>query len=196
MSLNKNKVGIIWDETLLLTRYIEDCGFPAIMVTSHMLAAPFYRGRYGAVIIPSGFADLRYSRVLPALRACSQRMRDYVNRGGVLLVFGGGADRMDAYDWLPFCVNYHFGFLKKTVSVVQNDPLSSFIDDGKKEEPIDIDGYLAGNDGDVIALAGEKPVLLKFRWGLGYIVISTIHEYPSCTFIADFCTSAPGEILL
>lgn len=177
-------------------RYIEDCGFPALLVTSHMLAAPFFRGKYGAVIIPSGFADARYCRVLPALRASSKRILEYVTRGGVVMAFGGGTDRSDAYNWLPFSVEYRFGFTKKTITVRQKDPLSSIKGEEKEENGVTIDGYLTGTEGEVVASAGDDPVLLRYQYGSGYIIISTIHEYPPCTFLAGLCSTATGEILL
>lgn len=161
-----------------------------------MLAAPFYRGRYGAVIIPSGFADARYSRVLPALRASSKRIAEYVTRGGIVMAFGGGVDNIDAYDWLPFSVGYHFGFTRKTITVRQNDSFCPVKGNEKEEDMVTIDGYLTGNDGDVVALAGDDPVLVRYPCGSGFFVISTIHEYPPCTFITELCSNAVEEILL
>jgi len=193
---NQPKIGVIWDNNLLLTHYIEDCGAPALLVTPHMLAAPFYRGRYGVVIIPSGFADTRYSRVLPALRASSKRIAEYVTRGGVVMAFGGGADNTDAYDWLPFSVGYQFGFTKKPITVRQKDFFCPFRGNEKEEDMVTIDGYLTGNGGDVVALAGDFTVVIRYQYGSGFFVISTIHEYPPCTFITDLCSNAVEEILL
>ncbi len=71
-----------------------------------MLAAPFFRGTFNCLIIPTGFANPAYSNLLPALRAASPRIKKFVENGGNLLVFGAATDKPDAYDWLPFPVTY------------------------------------------------------------------------------------------
>ena len=71
-----------------------------------MLAAPFFRGSFSCLIIPTGFANPAYCRLLPALRASSDRIQKFVENGGNLLVFGAAIDRPDVYDWLPFPVTY------------------------------------------------------------------------------------------
>ncbi|MBN1167646.1 MAG: hypothetical protein JXA44_11040 [Methanospirillaceae archaeon] len=187
---------VIWDKPLLLTRLIEDCGFPAVHITPSLLAAPFFRGKYGTIIIPSGFADPRYSRVLPALRACNRRITDFISRGGVLLAFGGGTEKTDAYDWLPFPVTYHYGFCETQVFVASEETCCIIGQRQKKEETIAIDGYLESTGGHDLIRNRKGSVMTRFEYGLGYIFITTIHEYPSPVFIHDLGTRTSAELLL
>ncbi len=186
---------VIWDKPLLLTRLIEDCGFPAVHITPSLLAAPFFRGKYGTIIIPSGFADPQYSRVLPALRACSRRIEDFIARGGVLLAFGGGAEKTDAYDWLPFPVSYHYGFCETQVFVA-SEACCPIVVMQKKEQEIAIDGYLKSTGGHDLTWTRSGSVMTQFEYGLGNIIITTIHEYPSPAFIHDLATRTSAELLL
>ena len=100
------RAGFVWQTKQHFNRYIEDCGIPCELITPHMLAAPFYRGRFNCLIIPTGFANPAYSNLLPALRAAAPRIKKFVENGGNLLVFGAAANKPDSYDWLPFPVTY------------------------------------------------------------------------------------------
>ncbi|MFZ0182868.1 MAG: hypothetical protein WAL62_07000, partial [Methanoregula sp.] len=65
------RAGFVWETPQHFVRYIEDCGIPCELVTPYMLAAPFFRGSFSCLIIPTGFANPAYCRLLPALRASS-----------------------------------------------------------------------------------------------------------------------------
>ncbi|WP_243670817.1 BPL-N domain-containing protein [Methanoculleus chikugoensis] len=100
----------------MFSRLIEDCGAACESVNPNMLASPFWRGRFAALIVPTGFANPAYSNLLPpALRAAEGRIRRFVENGGRLLVFGAGCSRTDAYDWLPFPVTYSFAYGPRVV---------------------------------------------------------------------------------
>lgn len=114
------RVGIVWDSPMMFTRLIEDCGFIPELVTPHLLAAPFFRRSFSAVIIPGGFAHPAYSSVIPALRACEGRIRRFILGGGTVIVFGAGIDRPDAYDWLPVTIQYRFGLVNAICSTNNN----------------------------------------------------------------------------
>ena len=98
------RAGFVWLTPQHFNRYIEDCGIACELVTPHMLAAPFYRGKFSCLIIPAGFANPQFSNILPAVRASSERIERFVENGGNLLVFGAATEKPDAYDWLPFPV--------------------------------------------------------------------------------------------
>ena len=89
-------MGLLWDSPLMFSRLIEDCGACCEMVNPYMLASPFWRGRFTALIVPTGFANPAYSNLLPALRASSGRIRRFIKSGGRLLAFGAGCPREDA----------------------------------------------------------------------------------------------------
>lgn len=177
---------LLWDEKTVFSRFIEECGLTCEHVTPHLLAAPFYRGCYSTLIIPAGFANPSYSRLLPALRASSGRIRRYMEAGGKIIVFGAGIDRADAYDWLPFDVTYchqHRGGGLECISTHRCASLFA----GYDPESIESDGYFSDHHGEVIAKMGGCAVLIRSDVGDGEVIATTIHEYPSRAFLQEFC---------
>jgi len=185
--------GLIWDSKMLFSRYVEDCGVPCEHITPHMIAAPFYRGRFAALIIPTGFANPTYSCLLPALKASSSRIRRFVSEGGHLLVFGAASDREDAYDWLPMRVRYHHDYGSRHLEFDPSHPCAVLLE-GYDTSDIECDGYFTDHEATVVASSCGKPVLIIQRIGKGEVVVTTVHEYPSRTFLKNFC-SAPEETL-
>ena len=174
-------------------RYIEDCGVSCEHVTPWMLAAPFYRGKYVTLVIPTGFANPAYSKLLPALRASSARIRKFVENGGNLLVFGAAEDRNNPYDWLPFRVVYRHQYQARKIQVEPSHPCAAIVDDFDPES-IECDGFFPDHEGEVVAHSDGLPVAVSCRVGEGSILVTCIHEYPSRCFISYFC-SAEGETL-
>jgi hypothetical protein len=187
------KSGLVWDTKLVFHRYIEDCGITCEHVTPHMLAAPFYRGRYVTLVIPTGFGNPSYSGLLPALRASSGRIRRFVENGGNLLVFGAAGDKNDPYDWLPFRVVYRHEYQARKVQVEPTHPCARIIEDFDPES-IECDGFFPEHEGSVVAHSEGLPVAISHRVGKGSVLVTCIHEYPSRCFISYFC-SAEGETL-
>lgn len=177
----------------MFARYAEECGVTCEHITPHMVAAPFFRGRFCALIIPTGFANPDYSRLLPALKASAPRIRRFVEGGGNLLVFGAASERADAYSWLPIRVTYHHAYGPKHLAIDHDHPLSTLVE-GYDTGCIECDGYLAEHEGTVIASANGNAVLIAGEVGRGMVLVTTIHEYPSARFLRVFC-SAPEETL-
>jgi hypothetical protein len=204
------RVGIIWDTHMRFIRLVEDCGYIPELITPHLLAAPFFRGLYSGIIIPCGFAHPSYSRVLPALRACEDRIRRFIQAGGTILAFGAGIDKPDAYDWLPVKVRYRFGFSEGETVGGSDDTLSCITEDCP--DVVSIDGVFdppfngaphlqntsdPGEIKEVIVRLQIKgsPVMIECRSGAGRIILTSLHEYPSRRFIASFFMTS-GETLL
>ena len=79
------KAAILWDEPGTFNRFVNECcGICCDHVNQHLIASPFYRGRYVALVVPTGFGNPRYSRLLPGLRAAAPRIRRFVENGGRL----------------------------------------------------------------------------------------------------------------
>ena len=189
----KCRLGLVWDSNILFSRYIEECGVTCEHITPHIIAAPFFRSRLCALVIPTGFANPAYSRLLPALKASAPRIRRFVEGGGNLIVFGAATDRSDAYDWLPFRIAYHHAYGQQHLAIDHDHPLASIVE-GYDTGCIECDGYLTEHEGTVIASAGENAVMILSRIGKGQVVVTTIHEYPSGRFLKTF-SSAPEETL-
>ncbi|MDD1711266.1 MAG: hypothetical protein LUQ37_10215 [Methanoregulaceae archaeon] len=187
------RAGLLWDSKLLFSRYIEESGVPCEHITPHMIAAPFYRGRFVALIIPTGFANQGYSCLLPALKASSSRIQRFVSLGGHLLVFGASSEREDAYDWLPLKIRYHHDYGCRNLEI-DTSHYASVLLEGYDTSAIECDGYFTEHDGCVVASSCGNPVMIAQRVGRGEIVATTVHEYPSGVFLKKFC-SAPEETL-
>jgi hypothetical protein len=182
------RAALAWDSPLLFTRFIEDCGVPCEHLTPQMLAAPFYRGRFGSLVIPTGFGNIRFSSLLPALKASSRRIRTYVENGGNLLVFGAMDGRKDAYDWLPFRMEYVHEYFSTPAVLKPAHPYCCILD-GYEDREIECDGYFSAYEGEVIASAGDgRALMIGAPVGKGTVVVTSFHEYPSRAFIRAFCT--------
>lgn len=180
------RAGFIWETAQHFNRYIEDCGVTCEPVTPYMLAAPFFRGEFNCLIIPTGFANPAYSRLLPALRASSERIERFVENGGNLLVFGAAIDRQDAYDWLPFPITYHHDCRPRRIDDGGSPSLHSIAAD---YDPacIECDGIFPTHAGDGAGTSGSDAVLVEKKVGKGTIIVTSIHEFPSRKFLTEFC---------
>jgi len=182
------RAGFVWGSKQHFNRYIEECGITCELVTPHMLAAPFYRGTFNCLIIPTGFANPAYSNLLPALRAASSRIKTFVENGGNLLVFGAAADKPDAYDWLPFPVVYHHDCHPRRIECSPNSDTGTLIDD-YNPLAIECDGSFPSHGGERVGIAELSDVIIEKRAGSGRIVVTSVHEYPSRGFLKNFCSS-------
>lgn len=185
------RMAVFWDGKMMFHRLIEDtCGF-CEAVTPLMLAAPFYKGQYTAVLIPTGFGNLQYSKLLPALRAVSDRVADYLETGGRLMVFGA-ADPINTshpYDWLPVEVEYHFEFGEHVLTLSHDSPWTTLFD-GYNTEAFPTDGWFTQYSGTPIATAENGfPVLVECKVGKGTLLLASTHEYPSNSFLKLFASA-------
>jgi glutamine amidotransferase-like uncharacterized protein len=182
------RVGFVWENRQHFTRLIEECAMACEVVTPHMLAAPFFRGSFNCLIIPTGFGNPEYSNLLPALRASSPRIKRFVENGGNLLVFGAAIDNLSAYDWLPFPVTYRHECHPRKVLFSSGSTAKTIIQDYDAER-IECDGSFPYHDGDPAGLAGDQTVVIEKRVGKGLVVVTSIHEFPSRAFLVSFCQS-------
>lgn len=151
-----------------------------------MLAAPFYRGTFNCLIIPTGFANPAYSNLLPGLRAAAPRIKRFVENGGNLLVFGAAADKPDAYDWLPFPVTYHHDCHPRRIVGSSDSSTMTIIDDYDSLR-IECDGSFPSHEGLRIGIAESSDVIIEKVIGKGIIIVTSIHEYPSRDFLKNIC---------
>ncbi|HIH03609.1 MAG TPA: hypothetical protein HA263_07105 [Methanoregulaceae archaeon] len=176
------RTGLLWDAPVTFQRYVEDCGASCELVTPQLCAAPFFRGSFGALIVPTGFANPVYSKTLVALRASSDRVRRYLERGGALVVFGAAIDRPDAYDWLPFRLVYRHQYGPCRVEPVESGLFEALFG-GYDAAALECDGWFEEADAEVIATAAGRPVAVARRVGDGLVIATTVHEYPARSFL-------------
>lgn len=182
------RAGFVWDTSQPFIRYIEDSGIACELVTPYMLAAPYYRGSFNCLIIPTGFANPAYCHLLPALRASAGRIRRFVEAGGNLLVFGAAIEKPGVYDWLPFPLEYHFDIRPRKVTPEGSSSSVSIMSD-YNPACIESDGVFGKCADGVAATCEDRPVLIEKKCGRGTIIVTTIHEYPSRNFLKEFCAS-------
>lgn len=182
------RAGFVWETTQHFVRFIEDCGIPCELVTPYMLAAPFFRGSFTCLIIPTGFANPAYCRLLPALRASSERIEQFVENGGNLLVFGAAIDRADAYDWLPFPVTYQHEVFPRKITCGSSELGTALVED---YDPtcIECDGIFPAHEGSAAGIADGSTVIIEKTVGKGTVFVTSVHEYPSRAFIKKFCAT-------
>jgi hypothetical protein len=136
------------------------------------------------LIIPSGFADKKYYRILPALERCADQVKAFVEKGGIVLTFGAMLTDY-TYDWLPIKLSYHMRFKTQNVTLADpQDPAAKLLEPGEK----DCDGFFTEYEGNVVMKNAEgMPVLVSKKYGDGYIIAASLHEYPSKQFIDWAC---------
>jgi hypothetical protein len=189
------RTGFLWDSPQIFTRLIEECTGCCELVTPQLLASPFYRGRFTALVIPTGFGNPLYSRLLPALRASSRRMGRFLEEGGRILVFGAADHRPDAYDWLPFRLTYRHDYAPRRISFTPGSPWATLLE-GYDPDAVPCDGTFPEHDGTTVATAeGGEAVVVEKAVGRGLVLAATIHEYPSRNFLASFSCGEEEALL-
>ena len=189
------RTGFFWDSDQIFTRLLRECTGSCELVTPQLLASPFYRGRFTAIVIPTGFGNPAYSRLLPALRASAGRVERYLEAGGRILVFGAADERPGSYDWLPFRLTYRHGYGPRRISFVPGSPWAS-LTEGYDTAAIECDGTFPEHEGTAIATtdAGEAVVVEK-AVGKGLVLAAAVHEYPSRSFLASFSCGGDEALL-
>jgi hypothetical protein len=180
------RAGFLWDSPQHFSRLIEDCAIVCEIVTPHMLAAPFFRGSFNCLIVPTGFGNAKYSNLLPALRAASSRIRRFVENGGNLMVFGAAENKTDAYDWLPFKVTYFHEFRPRKISFSGNSLATTIVNEYDSKN-IECDGSFPEHEGICIGSSDTAGVIIECTCGKGKIIVTSIHEFPSRAFLKQFC---------
>ena len=167
----------------------EEMGFECHQVMPGALGSPFCMP-CKLLIIPSGFADSKYYKILKPVENNADKIRQFVEHGGILLVFGAILGDYK-YDWLPMKLSYHMNFKEAEVKLVdQSDPAASFIKAGK----LYCDGYFTEHDGNVVMTNSEGfPVLVTKKVEDGFIVAVALHQLPSKQFLEWACPKGKKE---
>jgi hypothetical protein len=172
-------IAIIGEKTFLFEKLLDETGREYAFVKPEILGSPFLP-RFRMVVIPTGFANPQYSKVLPALKASKSRIAEFLEKGGVLTVFGPLVPEHE-YEWLPLSLKY-IGEYENTELVPTSDHRCNSLVDAKAA---DCDGYLIPGEGFETALRDSKgrSVLVIGKFGRGKIVATTIHEFPSVDYL-------------
>jgi hypothetical protein len=172
-------IAIIGEKTFLFEKLLAEAGREHQFVKPEVLGSPFLP-RFRVLVIPTGFANPQYSRALSSLRAARSRIADFLEKGGILTVFGPLVPEHD-YDWLPIPLRY-VGEYENRELVPEADHPSSCLFAAKYA---DCDGYLIPGEGfeTILKDAKGRPVLVLGKVGRGKVVATTIHEFPSLEYL-------------
>ncbi len=187
-----SQIAVFWDNKMMFHTVVADAAGPVEAVSPLMLAAPFYHGSFASIIIPTGFGNTHYSKMLPALRACASRIENFLEDGGKMMVFGAADAEPKCYDWLPVDVDYHFEFMEHATTVDSSSPFSNLAD-GYDLQKLPCDGWFEKCDGKALITSQTKntPVMAEWKIGNGTLLLASVHEYPSVLFLNGFAKGEP-----
>ena len=172
-------IAFIGDSTFLFEKLFQEMSLECQFIKPAVFCSPFLP-EFRMILIPTGFANPMYSDILPSLRRCRSKIASFVEKGGMLTVFGPVVSEHD-YDWLPLSLKYIQDYQTCEILESKKHECSSLIN----KFTVDCDGYLiAGEEFDVILTdSRDNPVLVLGRLGEGFIVVTSIHEFPSVKYM-------------
>ena len=169
-----------------------DYGYTCQQIQPPAFGSPFCQPTK-LLIVPSGFADPKYYKILPALERNRDRIAEFLENGGIVLASGAMLEDYE-YTWLPMKLKYHMQFKTRDIKIIKPDsPAALLVGPGQK----DCDGYFTEHDGDtVMALDDGRPVLVHKIYGRGHIIAAALHEYPEKSFIDWACSKDRPAIMI
>lgn len=171
-------VMLLWDSPLLFEKLFAEHGIKCQRITAETIGTPFLPP-CKCLVVPTGFANPAYTKVLGGLRRSKKQIEMFVKKGGIVLVFGPMVEGHD-FDWLPMELKY----VQKQMSadVCKSKKESQCIVDNL--EQVEFDGYLTDVEGDVLLMDQEgRALMVSKKIGDGMIIATTIHEFPSEDFL-------------
>lgn len=171
-------IALVWDTGLLFEKFFVEHGFDHMLVHPAAIGSPFLPP-FKHVIIPAGFSNPQYSKLLPYLIKKKQNIERFISNGGTLLVFSPLVGS-HLYEWLPFTIEYVQQYGPVELSEQCKSEVS-LIAGGTK---LECDGFFSRAEGECI-LANEngEPVLVRKKYDVGQVIATTIHEFPTPAFI-------------
>jgi hypothetical protein len=171
-------IALFWDSQILFEKFFIEHSFDHQLIHPANMGSPFLPP-FKMILIPTGFANPKYSNLLPSLMKNKRRIESFITKGSTLLVFGALTDS-HSYDWLPFDLEYIQSYgsaelhekCQSNASLLASDPVQ------------ECDGFFSTTEGESILVnEKEEAVLVTHEFGDGMIVATTIHEFPNPEFI-------------
>jgi hypothetical protein len=171
-------IALLGDRSFLFDKLFSELGVTCQFLSPGVLGSPFLP-QYKMVMIPTGFANPQYSKALPALQSMRSKIAEFVRKGGVLTVFGPLVPEHN-YDWLPLKLKYICEYGSHEITPIEHE-CSCFLCTSTPE----CDGYLIPGEGfeTVLKDGKNRAILVLGRHGVGSIVATTIHEFPTADYI-------------
>lgn len=172
---------LIWDNPLLFEKLFKEHGIKCQRIVSESIGTPFTPA-CKCVLIPTGFANKEYTKILPGIERNAKSFEKFVRSGGNLVIFSPMVPHYK-YDWLPMELEYVQQQQQVTpVCKTKDHEAQCLVEDTCSE--VEFDGYFSKTDGDVV-FASDKgnPLLVVKKLGEGRIIATSIHEFPSGKFL-------------
>ena len=182
-------VMLVWDSPLLFEKLFTEHGLSCMRVDAAALGTPFLPASK-CLVLPTGFANPAYSKIHRSIGNKGKKLVDFVEKGGTLVIFGPLVQSY-SFNWLPFGLEYVEEHEQLSLSQVDQSDISCIVDD--LSEPVECDGYFSKAEATII-LENEKkqPVMVKKEIGMGLVIVSTVHEFPSGNFMK--CVVEKGSL--
>lgn len=171
---------------------LKEYGFSCQQVVPQAFGSPYCQPSK-LLIIPSGFADPKYYKVLPALERNKEKIKKFIENGGVVLAFGAILEDYE-YTWLPMKLKYDMWFKARHVNMAMPDsPAALLAGPGEQE----LDGFFTEHDGEAVMTQDDgKAVLVYKKYGQGHIIASALHVFPGQKFIEWACSGERKALTL
>ncbi len=178
ISSNMPDIALVGERTFLFEKLFQDIGATYQFLQPGILGSPFLP-QYKMIMIPTGFANPQYSKILPALQRQRSNIAQFVRQGGILTVFGPLVTEHD-YDWLPLRLKYVCEYGARRASPTEHEcscMLCTFTPE--------CDGYLVPGECFETVVKDEKgrAILVVGKYGQGLIVATSVHEFPAADYI-------------
>ncbi|MDI3539405.1 MAG: hypothetical protein PWQ52_528 [Methanolobus sp.] len=171
-------VMLLWDSPLLFEKLFAEHGIKCQRITAETIGTPFLPP-CKCLVVPTGFANPAYTKVLGGLRRSKKQIERFVEKGGILLVFGPMVEGHD-FDWLPIELKYTQKQMSADICKAK-DGAQCIVD---KLEHVEFDGYLTDKEGEVLLTDPEgRALMVSKKIGDGMIIATTVHEFPSGDFL-------------
>lgn len=172
---------LLWDNQLLFEKLFLEKNLKCTRIISSAIGTP-YLPACNCIIIPTGFANIEYTKILSGIEGNKAKFERYVKKGGVLCVFGPMVNRYE-FEWIPMNISY---VQKHEATLIQKrgtHAAQSIIKDFSNI--VEHDGHFLNVDEKYIILknSNNNPVMVVKEFGEGLIILTTIHEVPSIDFL-------------
>jgi hypothetical protein len=171
-------IALLGEKSFLFEKLFMELGVSCQFLSPGILGSPFLP-QYKMILIPTGFANSQYSKLLPALQGLRSKVAAFVWKGGVLTVFGPLVPE-HGYDWLPLQLKYICEYGSQCIAPLDCE-CSCLVCTTTPE----CDGYLIPGEGfETILKDGEgRAILVMGKYGEGLIVATSVHEFPAGEYI-------------
>jgi hypothetical protein len=174
------EVMLVWDNPLLFEKLFKEHNIECQRIVSDSIGTPF-TPPCKCVVIPTGFANKDYTKILPGIERNAKSFETFVRAGGNLVVFSPMVPKYN-YGWLPMELEYIQQQQVTTICKTTDHQAQCLIEDSCAE--VEFDGYFSKTDGEVVfSNDAGNPLMVVKELGNGRIIATTIHEFPSGKFL-------------